>query len=224
MTSRYSPLPSWLARLRTRKVSPVEVLQAHLDRIEEINPQLNAIVTLAPDVMQRAKEAEAAVMRGDALGPLHGVPVTIKDTIETAGLRTTSGSQCAPSLCRNTDAPAVARLKAAGAIILGKTNTAEMAMDYTADNPVFGRTINPHDPSLTTGRIEWRRSCGDRHLHVSGRNRQRPRGLGSNSSSLLRHRWFEADGWAHAGRGSVSTEHWTIFAWGGDWADGAVRQ
>jgi len=139
------------AQIAARRVSPVEVLQAHLDRIREINPQLNAIVTLAPDVMQRAKEAEAAVTRGDALGPLHGVPVTVKDTIETAGLRTTSGSAMRAEFVPKRDAPAVAKLKAAGAIILGKSNTAEMAMDYTTDNPVFAPTVNPYDPSLTTG-------------------------------------------------------------------------
>jgi len=138
-------------QIAARKVSPVEVLQAHLDRIKEINPQLNAIVTFAPDALQRAKEAEASVSHGDAPGPLHGVPVTIKDTIETAGLRTTSGSAMRAEFVPERDAPAVARLKAAGAIILGKTNTAEMAMDYTTENPVFSPTINPHDPSLTTG-------------------------------------------------------------------------
>ncbi len=139
------------AQIAARKVSPVEVLQAHLDRIREINPQLNAIVTLAPDALQRAKEAEAAVTRGDALGPLHGVPVTVKDTIETGGLRTTSGSAMRAEFVPKRDAPAVARLKAAGAVILGKSNTAEMAMDYTTDNPVFAPTVNPYDPSLTTG-------------------------------------------------------------------------
>ncbi len=138
-------------QIAARKVSPVEVLQAHLDRIKEINPQLNAIVTLAPDALQRAKEAEAGVSRGNAPGPLHGVPVTVKDTIETAGLRTTSGSAMRAEFVPEHDAPAVARLKAAGAIILGKTNTAEMAMDYTTENPVFAPTINPHDPSMTTG-------------------------------------------------------------------------
>ena len=138
-------------RIRTRQVSPVEVLQAHLDRIDLLNPKLNAIVTLAGDVMKQAKEAEAAVARGAALGPLHGVPVTIKDTIETAGLRTTSGSTLRAELVPKRDAPAVARLKAAGAIILGKTNTAEMAMDYTTDNPVFGPANNPHNLLLTTG-------------------------------------------------------------------------
>src|SRR5678815_108423 len=138
-------------QIAARKVSPVEVLQAHLDRIKEINPQLNAIVTLAPDAPQRAKEAEAAVTRGEPLGPLHGVPVTVKDTIETAGLRTTSGSAMRAEFVPERDAPVVARLKAAGAIILGKTNTAEMAMDYTTENPVFAPTINPHAPSMTTG-------------------------------------------------------------------------
>ena len=137
--------------IRSRRASPVEIVQAHLDRIAQINPGLNAIVTVASDVMAEAKQAEAAVMRGDALGPLHGVPVTIKDTIETAGLRTTSGSLLRAEFVPTRDAPSVARLKAAGAIILGKTNAAEMAMDYTADNPVFGRTNNPHNTLFTPG-------------------------------------------------------------------------
>lgn len=144
-------LASLAELIRSREASPVEVVQAYLDRIAQINPRLNAIVTLAPDVIEKAREAEAAVMRGDALGPLHGIPITIKDTIETKGLRTTSGSAIRADFVPERDAAAVARLKAAGAIILGKTNTAEMAMDYTTDNPVFGRAINPHDPLLTTG-------------------------------------------------------------------------
>jgi Asp-tRNA(Asn)/Glu-tRNA(Gln) amidotransferase A subunit family amidase len=137
--------------VRTRQASPVEIMQAHLDRIEQINPTLNAIVTLAPNLLEQAREAESAVMRGDELGPLHGVPLTIKDTIETAGLRTTSGSMMRAEFVPSSDAQAVARLKAAGAIILGKTNAAEMAMDYAADNPVFGRTNNPHNPLFTPG-------------------------------------------------------------------------
>lgn len=152
MTDLYVNPATRLADLiRNRKVSPVEVLQAYLDRIEEINPKLNAIVTLAANAMEKAREAEAAVIRGDALGPLHGIPLTIKDTIETKGLRTTSGSAMRAGSIPEHDAPSVGRLKAAGAIILGKTNTAEMAMDYTADNPVFGRANNPYNPLLTTG-------------------------------------------------------------------------
>ena len=135
----------------TGAISPVEVMSAFLLRIEKLNPKINAIVTLAPDALEKAKQAEAAVMRGNELGPLHGVPVTIKDTIETAGLRTTSGSMLRADFIPASDAPAVARLKAAGAIILGKTNAAEMAMDYTAENPVFGRANNPYNPVMTTG-------------------------------------------------------------------------
>ena len=137
--------------IRTREVSPVEVAEAYLDQIARLNPKLNAIVTIAPDVMDRARAAEAAVMRGDELGSLHGVPITIKDTIETAGLRSTSGSVLRKDYVPEVDAPAVARLKAAGAIVLGKSNAAEMAMDYNADNPVFGRTNHPQNPNVTPG-------------------------------------------------------------------------
>lgn len=137
--------------VRTRAVSPVEIAEAHLKRIDALNPKLNAIVTLAPDFIDKAREAEAALMRGDNLGPLHGLPVTIKDAINTAGLRTTSGSRLRAKHVPRSDAPSVARLKAAGAIVLGKTNLSELTMTYTADNPVFGRTNNPHDISRTPG-------------------------------------------------------------------------
>src|SRR5215510_11358606 len=105
--------------IKTREVSPVEVVEAHLEQISRLNPKLNAIVTLAPDVLERAKAAEEAK---NPSGPLHGVPITIKDTIETAGIRTTSGSVLRREYVPENDASAVARLKAAGAIILGKTN------------------------------------------------------------------------------------------------------
>ena len=144
-------LPSLVEAIKTREISPVEVMKDCLDRVWKLNRDLNAVVTIAPDLLERAKDAEAAVMRGDALGPLHGIPLTIKDTIETAGLRTTSGSTIRADHVPVTDAPAVALLKRAGAIILGKTNAAEMAMDYNADNPVFGRTVHPLNPKLTPG-------------------------------------------------------------------------
>lgn len=145
------PITTFVELMRSGTVSPVQIVETYLSSIDEINPGLNAIVTLAPDAMEKAKEAEAAVARGAALGPLHGIPLTIKDTIETAGLRTTSGSALRAEFIPQRDATAVARLKAAGAIILGKTNCAEMAMDYTADNPVFGRSNNPYNPLFTTG-------------------------------------------------------------------------
>lgn len=167
------------ALIRNREVSPVEVVEAHLERIERLNPELNAIVTLAPDVIERAREAEALVMRGESVGALHGVPVTIKDTIETAGLRTTSGSKMRVDYVPRTDAPAVARLKAAGAIILGKTNAAEMAMDYTADNPVFGRTNHPLNHDLTPGG-----SSGGEAVAIA--TCMSPGGLGSDLAGSVR--------------------------------------
>ena len=139
------------ALVRGREVSPVELLEAHLSRVEKLNPRLNAIVTLNPAAPARAREIEAALARGEEVGPLAGVPVTVKDTIETAGLRTTFGSRVYGRHVPREDAPAVARLRAAGAVILGKTNASEFALDYTADNPVFGRTNNPYDLRMTPG-------------------------------------------------------------------------
>src|SRR5437764_878993 len=112
-----------LARLiRVRTVSPVEVVEAHLRRIDQINPSLNAIVTLADDAIDQARDAEARLSRGNEAGPLYGLPVTIKDTIDVKGLRMTSGSCLLANNVPDHDATAVARLKSAGAIILGKTN------------------------------------------------------------------------------------------------------
>src|SRR5829696_7508744 len=169
-----------MARLiREREVSPVEIAQAHLERISALNPALNAIVTLATDVLECARESEAAIMRGDQVGSLHGVPVTVKDTIETAGLRSTSGSMIRQDYVPETDAPAVSRLKVAGAIVLGKTNAAEMAMDYTADNPVFGRTNHPLNADLTPGG-----SSGGEAVAIA--TCMSPGGLGSDLAGSIR--------------------------------------
>ena len=165
--------------IRSGAVSPVEVAEAHLDQIGKLNPHLNAIVTLAPDLLEKAKEAESALQRGGHVGPLHGVPVTIKDTIETAGLLSTSGSRLRADYIPTKDAPAVARLKAAGAIILGKTNASEMAMDYTADNLVFGRTNHPLDASLTPGG-----SSGGEAAAIA--SHMSPGGLGSDLAGSIR--------------------------------------
>lgn len=165
--------------IREREVSPVQVAEAHLEQIARLNPELNAIVTIAPDVIERARAAEAAVMCGESTGALHGVPLTIKDTIETAGIRTTSGSKMRVDYVPTTDAPAVARLKAAGAIILGKSNAAEMAMDYTADNPVFGRTNHPLNHDLTPGGSSGGEAVAIA-MHMS------PGGLGSDLAGSVR--------------------------------------
>jgi Asp-tRNA(Asn)/Glu-tRNA(Gln) amidotransferase A subunit family amidase len=138
-------------RMRARALSPVEVVEAYLRRIESVNSTLNAVVTLAADALERAKEAEAALARGEVSGALQGVPLTVKDTIDVRGLRTTCGSSVRADYVAVEDAPAVARLRAAGAIILGKTNCPEFALDYTSENPVFGRTNNPHDLGRTPG-------------------------------------------------------------------------
>ena len=167
------------ALIRSRKVSPVEVVEAHLRRIEQLNPKLNAIVTLAHDSLERAREAEAAITRGDELEPLHGVPFTVKDTIDTEGVRTTSGSRLRASHVPKRDAPAVARLKRAGAILLGKTNVPEMAIPYECDNPVFGRTNNPFDTNKTSGG-----SSGGEAAAISAC--LSPVGLGSDLSGSIR--------------------------------------
>lgn len=137
--------------VRRRALSPVEILEAHLRRAGQLNPILNAIVTFAPDALEQARAAEQVVMCGEQLPPLHGLPVTIKDTIDTVNLRTTSGSRTRAARVPAGDAPAVARLRAAGAIVFGKTNASELALDYTAENPLFGRTNNPHDLARTPG-------------------------------------------------------------------------
>ena len=165
--------------VRRREVSPVEVVEAHLEQIEKLNPRLNAIVTLAPDLLDQARRAEKKLTERSDVGPLHGLPLTIKDTFETAGLRSTSGSRTRTDYVPARDAPAVATLKNAGTIVLGKTNTAEMAMDYTGDNPVFGRTNNPHDLSKTPGGS----SAGEA---VAIATCMSPAGLGSDLAGSIR--------------------------------------
>jgi len=138
-------------KIRARAVSPVEAVESYLRRVEADNPRLNAVVALAPDALERAREAESAVARGGARGALHGVPVTVKDTVDVKGLPAACGSRVRAGHVPEEDAPAVARLRAAGAIILGKTNCPEFALDYTSENPVHGRTNNPHDLARTPG-------------------------------------------------------------------------
>ena len=145
------PAHELAGRIRAREVSPVEAAEAYLRRVEGVNPALNAVVTLAPDALERAREAEAAVVGGGTLGALHGVPLTVKDTVDVRALRATCGSRVRAEYVAEEDAPAVARLRAAGAVILGKTNCPEFALDYTSENPVFGRTNNPHDLERTPG-------------------------------------------------------------------------
>lgn len=138
--------------IRTRTISCEEVVDAHLQRIEEVNPKLNAVVQMTADTARaQAREADADLSRGVIKGPLHGVSVTVKDAFETAGMVSAAGTQGRESFVPYCDATAVARLRAAGAIILGKTNVPELSLVYETDNLVYGRTNNPYDPSRTPG-------------------------------------------------------------------------
>ncbi len=140
------------AQIRRKEVSPVEVARSHLDRIDRLNPTLNAFVDYKPEaVMAQARAAEKAVLRGDALGPLHGVPVSIKSSIDVAGHRCEAGTRLRDGRGASEDAPLVARLRAAGAVILGVTNTPELLMAWETDNLLYGRTNNPWDVTRTPG-------------------------------------------------------------------------
>ncbi len=142
------------AQIRRKAVSPVEVARAHLDRIERLNPRLNAFVDYQPEaVLAQAHYAEKALLRKDKgeLGPLHGVPVSIKSSIDVAGHRSEAGSRLRAGYIAAQDAPLVARLRAAGAVILGVTNAPELLMAWETDNLLYGRTNNPWDLTRTAG-------------------------------------------------------------------------
>ena len=137
--------------IRTKEVSPVEVMQAHLDRIAAVDPKVNAIVTIADSALANAKAAEADVLAGRALGPLHGVPFSVKDSIDTAGVATQRGSPIFKGRTPGADATSVARLKDAGAILLAKTNLPEFSYWIESDNLLSGRSNNPWDLERTPG-------------------------------------------------------------------------
>jgi len=148
----YTSAAELAALIARRAVSPVEAVDVVLDRIEKTQPTINAFITVcAEEAREAAKEAEAAVMRGDALAPLHGVPFAVKDLVNTAGVRTTFGSWALSDNMPSADSPAVARLKAAGAILVGKTTTPEFGHKCFTEAPLFGRTANPWNLLRTPG-------------------------------------------------------------------------
>lgn len=163
------------ALVRDKRASPVEIVEDVLARIAAREPRLNAFVALdAEGARAAAREAEAAVMRGDTLGPLHGVPVTIKDVQAVAGLPTRRGSRLSDPSPATADAPAVARLRAAGAVILGKTTTTEQGWTAVSENPLTGATDNPWKPGYTAGGSSSGAAalaaagCGPLHLGTDG--------------------------------------------------------
>ncbi len=168
------------AAIRAKQVSSVEVVGAYLARIEQVNPRLNAIVQLTAEAARReAEAADAALARGAARGPLHGVPFTVKDTLETAGVICTGGTLGRAKHVPERDATVVARLRAAGGIVLGKTNSPEIAAAWETDNLVYGRTNNPYDLARTPGGS----SGGESAIVAAGGS---PLGVGTDAGGSIR--------------------------------------
>jgi aspartyl-tRNA(Asn)/glutamyl-tRNA(Gln) amidotransferase subunit A len=175
----YSDASTLAELIRTREVSSVEVVQAHLDRIAAINPVLNAIVTLTDDALDAAKAADDAVAAGAEVGPLHGVPFTVKDSFDTAGVLTQRGSPIFKGRVPDADATSVVRMKNAGAILLAKTNLPEFSYSTETDNLLTGRANNPWNLDRTPGGS----SGGDSAAIAAGMT---PFGLGSDLAISVR--------------------------------------
>jgi len=140
------------AHIRAKKISPLELAEAHLSKIEHLNPKLNAFAQLDPDRVRReARAAEDAIAKGEAVGPLHGVPISIKSSIEVAGMRCEAGTRLRAGFVARQDAPLVERLRKAGAIVLGTTNTPEILMAWETNNLLYGRTNSPWSLEYTAG-------------------------------------------------------------------------
>src|ERR1700719_1177918 len=139
-------------QIRKKKISPLELADAHLTKIERLNPKLYAFVHVDGERVRReARDAEAAVMNGRDLGPLHGIPISVKSSLDVAGLRCEAGTRLRAGYLATEDAPLVARLRGAGAIVLGTTNTPELLMAWETDNLLYGRTNSPWDLERTPG-------------------------------------------------------------------------
>jgi amidase len=168
------------AMIRDREVSSREVIQAHLHRVEAVNPHLNAIVRLLPDqALAAADAADRAVADGTGLGPLHGVPVTVKENIDLAGTPTTQGVPALAEAVAPVDAPQVERLRAAGAIPFGRTNLPDFALRVHTDSALHGLTRNPWNPQRTAGGS----SGGEAAALATGMS---PLGLGNDLGGSLR--------------------------------------
>ncbi len=166
-------------RLRTRELSAVEVVTAHQERIEAVNPHINALVQLAPDALEQARQADADIARGSIHGPLHGVPFTVKDVLDAAGVVGAVGQAHRSNHVPAYDAIVVARLRQAGAILLGKTNCPPGGSGGDTENVIYGRTLNPYDLARTPGGS----SGGEAALIAAGGS---PLGLGTDSGGGTR--------------------------------------
>ena len=166
--------------VRAKELSSLEVVEAHLRRIEEVNPKLNAVVQLRADQARaEARQLDVELAHGEVKGPLHGVPMTVKDSLSTEGVVTTAGTLKRKRFIPKQDATAVARMRAAGAILLGKTNCTELCGSGETDNQVYGRTNNPYDLARSTGGS----SGGEVAIIAAGGS---PLGLGSDFGGSIR--------------------------------------
>jgi Asp-tRNA(Asn)/Glu-tRNA(Gln) amidotransferase A subunit family amidase len=148
----HAPATELLRLVASGDISAVELVRAHLERIERLNPVLNAFVDVrAEQAIAEARDQDSAAARGVARGPLGGLPVTVKSAIEVAGLRCETGSPSRRGVVAEQDAVVVSRLRAAGAVVIGTTNVAEMLMAYESENPLHGRTVSPWDVERTPG-------------------------------------------------------------------------
>jgi amidase len=176
----FAPAHQLAAMLRKRDISSVEMVSAFIERIESVNHGLNAVVTLVEERASREAEDSDRRLAGKGdIRPLEGLPITIKDSVMTEGIRSTDGMKIFEHYIPAHDAPTVARLRAAGAVIIAKTNLPEMAMDYDCDNPVFGATNNPWN----RGRVPGGSSGGEAAALASGMS---PLGLGSDYGGSIR--------------------------------------
>ena len=192
--------PLWAAsasdlarRIRAREVSSVEAVDSCLARIAEVNPRINAVIALAEDAREQARASFVRLARGEIDGPLHGVPFTIKDSLDTAGLVTTAGTVGWRNRVPDRDATVVARLRAAGGILLGKTNTPEFTWSNETDNDVYGRTSNPYDLARTPGGSSRWRGRDRRRRRLAVRHRQRHRRQHPPAVARVRRRRHQAD-------------------------------
>ncbi|MFK8022455.1 MAG: amidase [Ilumatobacter sp.] len=168
------------AKIREREVTSRAVVEAHLARIDAVNGHLNAIVRrLDDEALAAADAADAAADRGDALGPFHGVPMTVKENVDLAGFPTTQGVPALADAIATADAPAVERLKAAGAIPIGRTNLPDFGLRVSTDSSLHGLTRNPHHPARTAGGS----SGGEASAIASGMS---PFGIGNDIGGSLR--------------------------------------
>jgi len=185
-TTAHLPLWQWSATnlataIRERQLSSQDVIQAHLDRIEAVNPTVNAVtVVLTKDALRAASEADKAIAAGEDVGPLHGVPITVKEAFDVVGSATTHGIVALKDSMPDIDAPIVAHLKQAGAIPIGRTNMPDYGMRYHTDNDLRGATLNPWDASRTPGGS----SGGEAAAIATGMS---PLGIGSDMGGSLRY-------------------------------------